>query len=91
MEHSVIINDSNRVLEKMDDLVKLYKDVKGVIETTSGIADMNLAIGGLNGLFASMIILNDDVDDAIKIVEEVKESIDGHCREFERRNEGLTF
>lgn len=89
--HDLIMPEPVKVLSGVDDAIENLKKIKGVIETTSQIGNMGLAIGGLNTTFKSLEQLTPSLDDAIKIYEGTKTSIEQNVATFKRNNEDLTF
>lgn len=91
MAHDLVINDSKKVLTKIDECIGHLKKLKGVIETTAAIGDMDLAIGGISAAFTKLIELVPSVEDSIKVFESAESEIEEHVARFERMNNDITY
>lgn len=91
MAHDLEMREPQKVLVKLDEAVDALKKIKGTIETTAQIGNMDLKIGGLSNSFSKLEELTKDMDDAVKIVQTTKESIEQQVAIFARNNEDITY
>lgn len=91
MAHDLQMREPAKVLAGIDNAIDNLKKIKGTIDTTAQIGNMDLAIGGLDVTFKNLEQLTPSIDDAIKVFENMKVSIEQHVATFQRNNEGITF
>jgi cephalosporin-C deacetylase-like acetyl esterase len=89
--HDLNMPEPQKVLAGIDDSVDSLKKIKGTIETTSQIGNMGLAIGGLDAAFKNLEQLNPSLEDAIKVFNTTKESVEQHVATFKRKNSDVTY
>lgn len=91
MAHDLQMTEPAKVIAGLDESIDTLKKIKGTIETTAQIGNMNLAIGGLDVTFKSLEQLTPSLDDAIKVFETTKASIEQHVATFQRQNSDITI
>lgn len=91
MGHELQMRDPKKVVAKLEEAVDKIERIKGAVDTAAGIADMDLAIGGLNQTFRNLTSLEEPLTGAVGVFKAIGSSIEDRAREFEQANENITF
>lgn len=91
MAHDLQMREPAKVITGLGEAIDNIKKIKGTVETTAQIGNMDLAIGGLDVTFRNLEQLTPSLDDAVKVFETTMESIEQHVATFQRNNQDITF
>lgn len=91
MAHDLVMAEPKKVTSALDDAISLVKQIGNTIETTSQIGDMDLKIGGLGNTFKNLEQLMPNMDEVVKAIEGIQESVESQVAIFKRNNEDISI